>query len=643
MSITTSKEILEERKKELSEKDYKDLLKQINSEYDVALKYIEPKWDLWSTRLSLYSNQKKNPKAIGDPILFTIFQTVFAQLYNDTLSVSFSPREEGDEDKAETLTSLAEFDFSEMEKDQTDYQWIWDTMFFGRGIQLLMEFDSESKTPVQETIDPLRFLRDPTATSAQGTGKRKKGALSYCGWFGKITKAELDKNKELYFNTDKLFSDDDNLTTSNQGLSKVEENEQKRTLAQGLADVTNDVKNLFGDNRQNSTLNWITNYDGKLIYVTTTIDIKNVVRYEEIPYKNIPLIDRSLFPSSHDWDGVSIPDLVEDKQRARAVIQNLMLESAEFSLYNTYAYDSNKITNKNDLNREMNKHIGVDGSPVGVIAPIQRGTIGQEAQFILDLLNSSAQSSTATPYQAQGMPAKGGKTATENVLIDKKVDERRSLSAKIFGWSEKAWYKQWYNIYNEYFDDSVDTKIVRITGAFGNSFKKLSKGDFIGETSPDIVIESTEVSDAKRFNVLQSYATYVNTLAADPSANMRYATKRLGELRGIKQDEIARLLPKTVDERQAEVENVRIADNKVVKVTAGEDHQSHLEYHEKAKDTPAKWQHMKAHEAALLVKRDRPDLFEGEDEEVTKLNPMGGQRPEINEQPLAQGRQNQFI
>jgi hypothetical protein len=63
-----------------------------------------------------------------------------------------------------------------------------------------------------------------------------------------------------------------------------------------------------------------------------------------------PIIDRTLFPIAHDWDGVSIPDLIEDKQRARAKMINLGLDSAIADLHPMYRYNKKKIRNKNDLN-----------------------------------------------------------------------------------------------------------------------------------------------------------------------------------------------------------------------------------------------------------------------------------------------------
>lgn len=610
----------EENKEEIKKVDYTDFLEQVRSEHEAAVTFIQPKWDLWKNRLKLYNNQKKDPKAIGDVLLFTIFQTVFAQLYVDQLQASFVPRGDGDEERAELWTSMAEFDHDEMERTESDYAWIWDAMFFGKGLQLLMEFDSETKTPVQEIIDPLTFLRDPIATSTQGTGKKKKGAMRFCGWHIQLTKFEIEKSG-LYQNYSEVF---DKKGSQSQLDKTISENRKERASAQGTGDPTAS-SNLTGDNQTINAINWMTRRDGKLIYAVVTTDFKEVLRYDELPYESFPIIERSIFPTSHDWDGVSIPDLIEDKQRARAVLQNLSLKSAELNLYNTVVYDKSRITNKNDLNREMDKHIGVNGNTAGVITNVQRNPIGTEVQFIMGLLSNSAQTATATPNQAQGMPSDRKNTATADVLIDKKVDERRSLTAKVFGWSEKKFWKQWYMLYNEYFDAKIDTKVVRITGAFGDSFKEIRMSDLKTEKHPDVRVESVEVSDAKRFNKLQSFSTYIALIAQDPNANLRYAFKRSGELRGLKADEIERLLPDSIDELEAKAENKELSENKSVQIDVNEDHKLHLEIHTKAKDSKAKEMHILAHQQALLLKRDRPDIFGEEAESESGMNTSQGQ------------------
>ena len=100
----------------------------------------EAQKDEWEVRLRLYNNQKRDKKAVGDTTLFTVHQTILASLYVDRLDATWSAKESGDEEVAENLNALVENDYDDMEKDISDYDWDWDTLFFGRGLCNLEEY-----------------------------------------------------------------------------------------------------------------------------------------------------------------------------------------------------------------------------------------------------------------------------------------------------------------------------------------------------------------------------------------------------------------------------------------------------------------------------------------------------------------------
>lgn len=626
--VLTTKGVLRKRQEEMKEraKDFEGLIKQVNQEYKVGWHHAKPKWDEAALRLKLYNNQKRDKAAIGDPLLFTTFQTLFANLYDDRLAVQYEPRMDGDQDRAENWNSIAEFDYEEMEKDKLDYDWIWDSLFFSVSDCLMMEFDRTRKVPVPEILDPMVTVRSPYAKSAQGDASGR-GGLTFIYWESTITRREL-RQSPVYFD----------LTGLGQGggtntFSQIERNVELRADANGHDAALQLVKGLTGDNQQIIITKGITWWKGKMVYVELGNDRKKIIRYKELPFSRFPVINRSLFPTAHAYEGVSIPDLVEDKQRARSVLENLTLKNAKFGLYPTYLYDSNKITNKNDLNREMNKHVAVDGA-VGnnTVVPIQRTGVGTEVGYIMNILEASAQASTSTPNNQQGVLDKDKRTATENALAAQAGDKRFSLTARVFGWSEKRFWKQHYDLYSINFKDGIDEKIVRINGAFGTQFEKLERKDLIGNTHPDIIIESRAISDAKRINELQSHSAYMQQISIDPNANLRYAMKKSGQLRGLKKDEIDRMLPPTIDELVANDENESLSANKVVQVKTSEDHQIHLEVHVKAKDTPALRKHIKAHKDALMVRRENPELDAGLP--PSAINPAAGREDqiEVNEQ-----------
>lgn len=583
------------------DKDYKALIDQIEAEYQLAWQYMKPKHDEWALRLKLYNNQKRDKTAVGDPLLFTVHQTVLASLYNDKLGVDFLGRDEGDEETAENLKGLAEFDFDEMEMDEINYAWDWDASFFGRGLLLNFEFDRKLKHPTPEVIDPMTWLRDPRATSVNGD-RKGRGAMKFGGREIRLSKADMD-SAGIYFNYKNLKPDNGDLR------SLVDANTQTRANAQGLQDVSRWSK-LVGDNADYRCLEWFTHYEGKKVIVTLNCEHTKVLRFTEIKRDYFPIVDRPIYPISHDWDGVSIPDLIEDKQRARAVVQNLALEGIKIGLNPTYLYDTNKIKNRAHLNTEFNRHIPVDGAPAGAIQEVQRQTVKAEVNWILEVLDAGAQKATATPDIQQGIQSDAKRTATELNLQSAKVDTRYSLSAKIFGWSEKKFWKQWYHLYKDHFEKDIDEKVVRLQGAMGSKWRTLSRENIIADNDPDIKIESKTVSEAIKLNELQKYRLFLqDILATDPQhANVRFALEKVGRLSGFTKEEVNMVLPPTIDEMNAEIENDKLNKGELVMVQVYDDDFIHMEMHNKAIDNPQKFAHLEAHKRAMILKRMKPEF-----------------------------------
>ena len=111
-----------------------EVLLQVKAEQKVAREFIEPKRNEWRKRLKLYNNQKRDKNKIGVPSLYTIHNTLLSAFYFDKLQIIFDPRGgEEDIDICEALNDTAKFDYTEMEMDEIEYDWLWDALFFGTG------------------------------------------------------------------------------------------------------------------------------------------------------------------------------------------------------------------------------------------------------------------------------------------------------------------------------------------------------------------------------------------------------------------------------------------------------------------------------------------------------------------------------
>lgn len=588
----------------LSNEDYDSLTAQIETEYQFAWMYMKPRWDEWALRIRLYNNQRRDKDAVGDPLTFTIHQTVLASLYNDKLDVVFSPRESGDIEVAENLNNLAQFDSEAMSKDEIDYEWDWNTLFFGYGLLLFMEFDRELMMPIPEVMDNMATLRDPRAKSVNGD-IRGRGRARFIGREIRSTKYDMEESGN-YKNLDSLVSDAIDLT------SFIDNEERIKDDAGGYSNVTG-FKDLVGANQDYRMLEWFTFFKGKddtkakLVFVTLGNKRKLITRYKVLDELDMPIIDRRIYPNG-TFDGVSIMDLTEDKQRGRATIQNLALKAVKAGVHPMYLFNSTKVK-RDQLNIEFNKHIEVTGPTDGAITEIPRANLKQDVEYILNMLDGGAQRATATPDIQQGQVTETKRTLGELQLVNQSVDTRYSLSAKIFGWSEKRFWFQWYKLYQKFFTEGIDEKIIRISGALGPVWRPLTKENISMAKDPDIQIKSKVISDAEQFNRLARYNGFLKTIAGDPNANFRAAEKEMGRLSGMRKDEIDLILPPTAEEIRAREENEILQADGKVEVLPLDDHTIHIEEHNKMPDNPYKFAHIKAHQKALVLQRMRPDLF----------------------------------
>ena len=574
--------------------DDKALINQIQNEYRVCYDFILPKISEWLIRLSVYNNQKRDKEKIGDPLSFTVFQTLLASLYDDRLSVSFGPREEGDEEVAENLRIAAEFDYDEMKKNILDFEWDWDTLFFGNGMALLQEFDREKMHPVAEVLDPCTTLRDPRAVAFNGDAKGNNSAR-FWGREITATKWELEQNLE-YFNINEL-----KVGKALQDL--LVKAKDKRRTAQGLSTADKNEDSL-GENAEYNLLEWYTYIDGEKYLVTLGNEQTKLIRKTKIK-GDWPAINRKLFPTAHDWDGVSVMDLVEDKQRARAVLQNLGLMSAKADVEPMYLFNEDRIKNRSDLNFGFNKFVRVTGQGAvnDAVQPMNKPVVHQQVSWIMDLLDQSAQRALATPEIQQGIVSKQQRTLGELQLVSAKVDTRYSLTAKIFGWSEQEFWRNWYFLYKTYFKSKLDKKMVRLAGVWGPEVRPLTHENLIAKVDPDVIVESKILAEAKRQQARNDFSGYYAVIVNNPEANRRFADKELAKLNGLTTQQVKILFPETLDEIEARLENELLNDGKEARVEVQQDHNQHIISHLKLNKSDLADEHIKQHQLALYLIR----------------------------------------
>ncbi len=593
---------------------YRSLVNQIREEYNVAYRQQVSRIQLILQRLRLYNNQMRDPGAVGDTLLFTLFNSFFSQIYEDSLSVEFIGRLEGKEEKAAALNNVAKFDYDEMQKAEIDYQWDWDTLFFSHSILGMSLFDRKNLHPVPEIWDPTTMLRDPDAITVNGDAFGN-GAARFLG-------------REILLPMHKMEGipgtfDLDLLKLAKPKQSLIDQARQAREQAQGLSNNYRYEEKGFGTNARYPQVEWFTHWkDNKLtggkvrkVLVWLGNDLTKVTRFKLLD-DYFPLVDRVLFPNSHQWDGVSIPDLVEDKQRLRAIMLNMDVRREKSSLFGMYLIDKDMVKNKDDISFDFDKVVPVkvpEGKTLAnAVLPMPKDQVNQMSTVLVsNMLDMAAQRALAISETQMGVPSKGGKkTLGEVEKLDMKATGRQSITAKVFGWSEKDFWEQWYGLYKKHFKPRIDKKIVRINTVFGPKYQPIERDDIIDKDfDPDIEIKSKYLSGIEK-NTKRTLMTQWATIAVQtPGVERRYLTQRMGYLNDIPKDEMNRIFPPTPDEIKAERENASLGDGKMMYPDPNDNHVQHLVVHARCKETPELIAHKAAHEQAMELQKSKPELF----------------------------------
>ena len=142
-------------------------ISRIEDEYGEGHDFLIQKKLRWVAQLALLNNLQRGDENIASTSLWTFFNQVFGNSYDDKIQMKFVPPEEADIKKAELLNKLAVNDFREMDFAAVEYDWLWDAYFFAQGFVDTSAFDRQRMMMVPRVINPLYFVRDPFFTNVQ--------------------------------------------------------------------------------------------------------------------------------------------------------------------------------------------------------------------------------------------------------------------------------------------------------------------------------------------------------------------------------------------------------------------------------------------------------------------------------------------
>lgn len=591
----------------LSEKDEQKFLEKVEAEYTFSTRGLSDWIDTNLKRLKLYNNQKRNAELVGEPLLFTHMNTWLSSLYDDEFTKAWVAREDGDIKTAENLTDVSEYDAELMGKDEIDLAMGWDALFFSYSIVDMIEFDVNNKCPAPSIIDPTSFYYDTLSSSIDGNSIARQG-MRFLGWDKYLSEREIKGSSFMSSKALKMLKD----TSTNENVEKEEARRQRMEAMGG--DVAHFDNNTMGDNNVFQVLEWRTWWKGYKVLALLTPDRKGFLGGKILPRdeKNNSISwfvgSKRFNPQPHQFKGVSLPDILEDKQRAKAILLNDTLNLTRSTVYGSYTFDTNRIKNTADLAWGYDKWVGVDGDTRGAITPIQKDSPNLALlDNMLNYLDVSAQTASATPSLQQGVLSEQQRTLGELQMVAESSKTRYSLALKTFAMADKDFWQLWYLSYKVFYQDGLGDKVVRINGS-DNSFRRLNRDDIVCKVDPDIKITSEALSEATKAREFVNYTKVLEYIMQDPDADKRYGLKHALYLASIEQDIIDSIMPPTSDEVIALEQNEMIAENILPPFLENDNHRVHLRIHKEAVENETKRTHRRLHLQALKMIQENPAL-----------------------------------
>ncbi len=580
--------------------------REIWSRYDESFQFLQSRKTRQVSQLVLLNNLQRGDENIASTLLITLFNRILSNLYDDKMQVKFVPGEELDQKKVNSLNILAQNDYREMDKARLDYDWNWDTLFFGRGYMETLQFDPERKIMEPQVLNPLAFGYDPYF-------ENPKEWRYYWKW---ITKSRWDLVRLIKAGKITGIKDPKEIPS---GIDpylwdyKVRREQAKLATPMSADTFSGDVYQIleyYGyDKEGNKSVFWVDKDFSKILY-QEKLDLKDG---EDGENSRWPIVVKEAFREPHSSVVFSVADLLEDKHRARSVLLNLAFIAAKDKANPLYWYDPEKVQDSTQLfSRQINQHIPVHGDGSLAIGPLNtQDPLSPGLSAFMQMLSQEANDPVGTGMALA--PASGGKeTATQAAIQQQLNDLAQSLQSKVMQFGEKEFWSHWYARYRRY-SKAGDIKIATIVGVKGMTFEKIDLGDIHTKYPPGILIFSAKEAEYKelvlRRDLMEMYPNFQATLDPDGMRNFNKYVFFPKFLQDPTMMDI--LIPKTMDEIKAEEENEPINENSLPNVAETDNHEQHLPIHYMAKNTWAKWMHIAWHEE-LLAAQKKQEMIAGQ-------------------------------
>lgn len=575
-------------------------VQEIASKYQESFDFLQQRKRRQVAQLVLLNNLNRGDQNIASTLLITLFNRVLSSLYDDKMQVKFLPSQGIMQEQLNSYNSLAQSDYLEMDKAKLDYDWAWDTLFFGRGYLETLRFNKKRKQMEPAVINPLMFGYDPYFENVQDW-------RYYWKW---VTKSKWELEKLIKA---KVITGVKNVKDIPSGVDpylwdyKIKRDEAKKGVAPAIEATGGDVYQIlefFGyDDEGNKCVYWVDKGFSKILF-KNKLDLQDGEQIVTPEGESIdmgsrwPIVVKEAFRDPHSSISFSIADLLEDKHRAKSVLLNLAFIAAKDRANPLYGYNPDKVKDVTQFfSRQINQHIPMDDEtaawPLSTQDPMSAGLI----QFI-SLLTTEANDPVGTGLVGQPQQDRGSDTATEAAITQQMNDMAQSLQSKVMQFGESEFWSHWFHRYKKY-GKELGEKMANIVGVKGVKSEMIKLSDFQTDYPPGVLVYSAKEAEYKelvlRRDLTTLYPQLIETMGPD---GMRNFNKHVFFPKFLQDPSlIDTMFPDTLDEMKAKEENEVLMKNEYPDVLETDDHHTHIYIHQMVQPkTVATWFHIAEHE-----------------------------------------------
>lgn len=580
---------------------------EIQTRYQESFEFLQARKKRQASQLVLLSNLRRGDQNIASTLMLTLFDRVMSSTYDDKMQIKFLPSQGILQEQINAYNLLAQSDYQEMDKAKLDYDWCWDTLFFGRGYMETIRFDKEKKILQPHVINPLNFGYDPYMENPQDW-------RYYWKW---ITKSKNDLEKLVKA---KALESDFKVEDISSGIDpylwdyKVKRDQAREGIAPSMEPVGADIYQILEfysyDKDGDKCVFWVDKNFSKIIY-KKKLDLKDGGTIILPDGKSVsqdskwPIVVKEAFRVPHSSIPISIADLLEDKHRAKSVLLNLAFIAAKDQANPIYGYNPDKVRDVSQfMSRQINQHIPMDDETAAW--PMNKASaLSPDLQAFIQYLDAEAQEpmGAGKPMSSPGGSTK--QTATQAALDQQLNDMAQSLQSKVMQFGEAEFWSHWYHRYARNAKD-LKEKTANIIGVKGIKTETIDLTMFRSSYPPGVMVYSAKEAEYKDLVKRRDYMTlYPNLMQSLDPEGLRNFNKHVFFPLFLQDPSLIDIMfPKTLDEIRAEDENEMMKNGKMPNVKQSDNHTTHLYIHQMLMPkTWALWMHIAWHEEELAKQK----------------------------------------